>query len=237
MTQPLAPQSLVVFVIEENAALRQSICEALVRDGHLCLGLACAEAVDDAVLRQAPDVFLIGLNSAAEQGLGLARRLRSSQPEVGIVVLAADTGIDDRLRGYAQGIDLYLPQSMHSKELAAVVGAMARRLKVQAREMSMDLRVQMAKLMLLGPKGARPLTNSELRLIEALARAPGQTLESWQVAAHLAQSKNVPSKASVEVRLSRIRRKLHDVGSQTSAIKAIKGYGYKLNVPITLMPH
>ena len=82
--------------------------------------------------------------------------------------------------------------------------------------------------------GETTLTNSELKLIEALARAPGQTLQSWQVATHLGQAESLPSKASVEVRLSRVRKKMIDVGAPSSVIKAIKGYGYRLNSPINI---
>ena len=84
------------------------------------------------------------------------------------------------------------------------------------------------------PLGETTLTNSELKLIEALARAPGQTLQSWQVATHLGQAESLPSKASVEVRLSRVRKKMIDVGAPSSVIKAIKGYGYRLNSPINI---
>lgn len=224
----------MIFVVEDNDALRQALCEVLERDGHLCLGLTCAEEVDDAVMQELPDLYLVDLNLPGEDGLSLALRVRSCKPEVGIVVLTARTEIADRLQGYAQGIDLYLSKPIHPSELSAIVASIAKRLKAQTKVTNMDLRVQIAELILSGPNGITHLTHSELRLIEALARAPGQTLESWQVAAHLGQSENLPSKASVEVRLSRIRKKLIQVGSPASSIKAIKGYGYKLNVPITL---
>ena len=233
-----SPPSIVIFIVEDNDALRTALCDVLERDGHLCKGLACAEAVDDTVLLETPNLYLIDLNLPGEDGLSLTRRIRQSQPEVGVVVLTARTHIDDRLLGYEEGVDLYLSKPIHPNELRAVVASLAKRLKFQSksksRSMNLDIRVQTADMTLTGPLGQALLTHSELRLIEAIARAPGQTLESWQVAAHLGQSENVPSKASVEVRLSRIRKKMIDVGSPITAIKAIKGYGYKLTVPLTL---
>lgn len=228
---------LVIFVVEDNDALREALCDVLTRDGHLCVGLSCAEDVDDAVLQETPNLYLIDLNLPEEDGLSLTRRVRQSQPDIGIVILTARTEIADRLSGYEEGIDLYLSKPIHPSELSAIVASMAKRLKTQKSALGMGISVQTEAMLLCGPQGQATLTSSELKLIEALARAPGQMLQSWQVAAHLGQADALPSKASVEVRLSRIRKKMVDIGTQASAIKAIKGYGYKLNVPVTLSPH
>lgn len=231
-----ANPSLVIFIVEDNDSLRTALCQVLEREGHLCMGLSCAEDVDDAVLQQSPNLFLIDLNLPGEDGLSLTRRLRRCQPDVGIVVLTARTEIADRMRGYEEGADLYLPKPIHPGELSAIVASMAKRLKSQGPEDAASaLQVNCARMLLGGPREhAVILTHSELKLLEALARAPDQTLQSWQVATHLGQSESLPSKASVEVRLSRIRKKLIDVGAPSHALKAIKGYGYKLTVPIML---
>lgn len=228
------PHPLVIFIVEDNDALRQALCDVLERDGHLCVGLSCAEDVEDAVLQETPNLYLIDLNLPEEDGLSLTRRVRQSQPDVGIVILTARTAIDDRLSGYEEGIDLYLSKPIHPNELSAIVASLAKRLQTQKSAQSIGIWVQTEAMLLCGPQGQAQLTSSELKLLEALARAPGQMLQSWQVAAHLGQSEALPSKASVEVRLSRIRKKLVDIGTQGSAIKAIKGYGYKLNVPMTV---
>lgn len=230
----LSPNPLVIFIVEDNDALRQALCDVLTRDGHLCVGLSCAEDVDDAVLQETPNLYLIDLNLPEEDGLSLTRRVRQSQPEVGIVILTARTEIADRLSGYEEGIDLYLSKPIHPNELSAIVASLAKRLQTQKSAQGTAICVQTETMMLCGPQGQAQLTSSELKLLEAMARAPGQMLQSWQVAAQLGQSETLPSKASVEVRLSRIRKKMVDIGTQASAIKAIKGYGYKLNVPMTV---
>lgn len=232
------PSPLVIFVVEDNDSLRVALTQTLEREGHLCVGLSCAEEVDDAFLQQSPDLYLLDLNLPGEDGLSLTRRIRQSQPEAAIVLLTARTDMSDRMRGYEEGADLYLPKPIHPGELGAIVASMARRLKNHRSPALQGYRVLTSRMVLAGEGDAQTnLTNSELKLIEALARAPGQTLESWQVAAHLGQAESLPSKASVEVRLSRIRKKFADIGAPPTAIKAIKGYGYKLNVNITISAH
>ena len=226
---------LVIFIVEDNDALRQALCEVLSADGHLCVGLTCAEELDEEVMHQSPDLYLIDLNLPGEDGLSLTRRLRRSQPEAGIVVLTARTDMNDRLRGYEEGADLYFAKPIHPKELRAVVATMTKRLKAGHAIEEDTVRVQVNSMSLHGSQGLAKLTPSELKLLEALARAPGQTLQTWQVAAQLGKGDTLPSKASVEVRLSRIRKKLIDVGAPDNAIKALHGYGYKLCVPVQLM--
>lgn len=225
--------SLVVLIIEDNDALREALADVIRRDGHMCLELSCAEEVEDS-LQQTPDLYLIDLNLPGEDGFSLARRVRTSQPDAAIIMLTAMTAINDRLQGYETGADLYLTKPIHPSELCSIVNAFARRLKGNAEMGSGSIRLYTSKSVLCGPLGETTLTNSELKLIEALARAPGQTLQSWQVATHLGQAESLPSKASVEVRLSRVRKKMIDVGAPNSVIKAIKGYGYRLNSPINI---
>lgn len=227
--------SLIVLIIEDNDSLREALVDVLQREGHMCMGLACAEDVEDSV-QQTPDLYLIDLNLPGEDGFSLARRIRASQPDAAIILLTAMTDINDRLQGYETGADLYLTKPIHPSELCSIVKALARRIKGNPDMTSSSIRLNTGKSLLSGPLGEITLTHSELKLIEALARAPGQTLQSWQVATHLGQSESLPSKASVEVRLSRVRKKMVDVGAPSSVIKAIKGYGYRLNSPINISP-
>lgn len=225
--------SLVVLIIEDNDSLREALADVLRREGHMCMGLTCAEEVEDSV-QQTPDLYLIDLNLPGESGFSLARRVRASQPDAAIILLTAMTDINDRLQGYETGADLYLTKPIHPSELSSIVNALARRIKGNSGMASSSLRLITSKSLLSGPLGETSLTNSELKLIEALARAPGQTLQSWQVATHLGQAETLPSKASVEVRLSRVRKKMIDIGAPNTVIKAIKGFGYRLNIPINI---
>lgn len=225
--------SLVVLIIEDNDSLREALADVLMRDGHMCTALSCAEDVEDSV-QQTPDLYLIDLNLPGEDGFSLARRIRSSQPDAIIILLTAMTDINDRLQGYETGADLYLTKPIHPKELCSIVNALARRIKGRMDMGSGNICLHTGKSLLSGPLGETALTHSELKLIEALSRAPGQTLQTWQVATQLGQAESLPSKASVEVRLSRVRKKMIDIGAPNSVIKAIKGFGYRLNVPINI---
>ena len=94
--------------------------------------------------------------------------------------------------------------------------------------------VDLPGLQLLGDRRAEPLTDSESRLLCALARAHGRQLERWQVAAALGQKEDF-SKASLEMRVGRLRKKLVAVSGEPRPLRALRGAGYRLCLRVTVI--
>ncbi len=122
---------LNIIVVEDHDDLREVTVEALRGLGHEARGLACAEALD-AALRAAPaDLLVLDLNLPGEDGIHLARRVRSARPEIGIIMVTVREQVRSRIEGYASGADLYLTKPTSLEELEAAIGALARRLRAQ----------------------------------------------------------------------------------------------------------
>jgi DNA-binding response OmpR family regulator len=94
--------------------------------------------------------------------------------------------------------------------------------------------VDLPGLQLLGDKRAEPLSESESRLLCALARTHGRQLERWQVAAALGQKEDF-SKASLEMRVGRLRKKLVAVSGEPRPLRALRGAGYRLCLRVTVI--
>ncbi|MGA1473523.1 MAG: response regulator transcription factor [Burkholderiaceae bacterium] len=94
--------------------------------------------------------------------------------------------------------------------------------------------VDLPGLQLLGEKRAEPLSEPESRLLCALARAHGRQLERWQVAAALGQGEDF-SKASLEMRVGRLRKKLVAVSGEPRPLRALRGTGYRLCLRVTVI--
>lgn len=181
-----------------------------------------------------PDVYVIDLNLPDEDGLSLTRRLRAAHPNVGIVITTARTQIGDKVVGYESGADLYLTKPVHPKELMAGVASLGKRLRTSGlphRSMVLDL----SRMQLIGPEGSVELTASDALVLSALARAPGQKLERWQIAEIVGGSDSEPpSAATLEMRITRLRKKLASVGAPAPHIKALHKVGYTLCTPVVL---
>lgn len=205
--------------------------QLLEANGHRAVGLSCAEEVDDEAALSVPDLYLIDLNLPGEDGFSLSRRLRAAQPNVGIIMITARGEIQDRLNGYESGADLYLPKPVEPDELLAAIRALTRRLRTTSDEAcTVNVRDQRLR----GPNGEEALQHHEVLLLSALAKAPGQSLEFWQVAQHLGQPEEHFSKASMEVRIARLRRKLSIVSGADNPIRSVRKTGYRLCITLLI---
>ena len=226
--------ALKILVIEDNDELREATLTFLQHQGHYVRGVPMAEDIHDVTGGFVPDVYVIDLNLPDEDGLSLTRRLRASHPHVGIVITTARTQIGDKVIGYESGADLYLTKPVHPQELMAGVVALGKRLRALLHQEDAFV-LKLSSQQLSGPAGATDLTTSDTLILTALARAPGQSLERWQLAEIIgAGTENAPTAATMEMRIARLRKKLASAGAQQPSIKALHKVGYTLCCPVVL---
>lgn len=224
---------LNIIVVEDHDALREVTVEALNTAGHHVIGLDSAEAFTDSGAKSV-DLMVIDLNLPGEDGISLARRMRESQPEIGIIMLTARTQPTDKMVGYQSGADIYLTKPTSVEELDAAIHALARRIKPPSREAA-TLILDMEHLVLIGSGGQTRLTTHEAVILAAFIRAPKRQLENWQLIELLGKNTAEYSKAALEVHIVRLRKKLVQAGTQDQPIKAIREYGYQLCERIRLL--
>lgn len=225
---------LKIVVVEDYDTLRRAICNELTQEGHSVTGLAMAEDVDDGVLGSVPDLYIIDLNLPGEDGLSLVKRIRASQPDVGIVIASARSTVLDRVDGYGGGANIFLTKPIDSDELKAIIDSFGQRLSFNRQRDAAALVLHTLTLRLVGPAGQVNLTQMETSLLAAFSRAPQRGLEHWQVAEHLGAGQDI-SKETVEVKLVRLRKKIAKSGIEGNTIIALRGFGYRLCVPVTVL--
>lgn len=226
---------LKIIVIEDYDDFRLAICNALTQDGHEVVGVANAEDVDDEPVGYVSDLYIIDLNLPGEDGISLARRIRNSQPDAGIIIASARSGLTDRIEGYQSGANTYLTKPFSLDELRAVVSGYSDRLALAETVHPRALTLSSMRMLLSGPLSEARLTQPEVLLLAAFSRASQQALERWQVAAHLARSEHI-SRENLDVKLGRLRKKLISCGAEAPAIQSLRGLGYKLCSPIRVVP-
>lgn len=227
---------LSIVLVEDNDDLRQLTADALRLDGHRVIALSCAEELEDLGAGAAADVFLIDLNLPGEDGFSLSRRIRQAQPLVGIIIISARSDLQDKVVGYESGADWYLPKPVPFLELSAALKSFARRRHAQQTDSIMPaggLRLQHRELH--GPAESVRLTPGEETLLTAFARAPSGRLEIWQLLEIQGLDSQEASKTSLEVRITRLRKKLAQAGAEGQCLESIRGLGYQLLVPVQVL--
>ena len=225
---------LRIVVVEDYDTLRRAMCSELAQEGHSVTGLAMAEDVDDGVLGSVPDLYIVDLNLPGEDGLNLVKRIRASQPDVGIVIASARNTVVDRVDGYSGGANIFLTKPIDFDELKAIIDSFGQRLSFNKQRDAAALVLYTLTLRLLGPAGEVGLTQMEASLLAAFSRAPQRGLEHWQVAEHLGAGEDI-NKDNVEVKLVRLRKKLAKSGIAGNTIISLRGVGYRLCVPVNVL--
>jgi DNA-binding response OmpR family regulator len=230
----MAPFALKILIVEDNDDIRQGWLSFFQSRGHYVRGVALAEELLDESGNFTPDVYVIDLNLPDADGLDLVSNLRKVHPNVGIVITTARSQIGDKVVGYERGADIYFTKPVDPTELMAGIASLAKRLRPTAVDVQ-ALHLRLGRHVLEGPAGAVDLSPNELVLLAGLVRAAGQPLARWQLAELLGSGEELPSAATIEMRMARLRKKLATAsGTETTSIRAIYGRGYQLAITVLL---
>lgn len=228
MTTPLK-----IAVVEDHSDLRELFIDFLRGGGHDAAGFTCADELDEHIADAALDLLVLDLNLPGEDGFSIAQRLRAAHPELNIIMLTARTAVEDRIKGYASGADIYLTKPVTPPELGAAIGSIVRR--VEASQLRMvRLVLDTASLRISGAAGTTSLSLPEVHLLKGLAEAPGRRLDYWRLQELLQLEPDEKGKAALEVRVSRLKKKLREAGASEPAIKPLWKKAYQLCVPVSI---
>jgi DNA-binding response OmpR family regulator len=178
------------------------------------------------------DVMLPGID-----GFEVLRRIRASSA-VSVLLLTARGEDVDRIVGLEIGADDYLPKPFNPRELLARVRAILRRstaaksqpeqatLKVEGLELNPSARTVLQD----GKK--IELTDVEFALLEALMKSPGKMVSREDLSEKVLGRKFHPFDRSLDMHVSRLRRKLTEGGAPDDQVKTIRGTGYQLAIEL-----
>lgn len=225
------PAQLIVSVVEDHDLLREATIAMLKENGFEAVGWESAESVQISGASGSAALYIIDINLPGESGLELARRLRQAQPNAGIVMVTARSDTPDRVEGYRSGADVYMVKPVESAELLAVVSSLKARILPGQADSGWIL--DRSSLTLAGPAAEVQLTHPEVSLLCGLVQAPAQTLAREEVARHLNLTSEDKHKASMNVRLSQLRKKLRSVEIPDPSLKSLRNRGLLMCFKLT----
>lgn len=223
-----------LLLIEDDAELREHLRQHLqyrgltvqTRErGDLGLLLARSEPFDLILL----DIMLPGLD-----GLSVLGRLRH---ELGtpVMLMSALGAEQDRISGFTQGADDYLPKPFSLAELDARIDALLRRVALDRRVPAVAPSAQLHGLIRdgeaqdVGFDGQMAgLTPSEYRLLLTLLDHPGESLSKAFLYQHVLHRIYTRLDRGLDVHVCNVRRKLSAIGASQVQIQAVRGQGYVL---------
>jgi len=178
------------------------------------------------------DVMLPGLN-----GFEVLRRIRSTS-RIPVLLLTARGEDVDRIVGLEIGADDYLPKPFNPRELVARIRAILRRTRpVKAADAVPEVLsvgdVELDPATRSVQRAGQPvdLTSVEFNLLEVLLREAGRVVTRERLVNAVLSRKFMPFDRSIDMHVSKVRRKLGDSEEEGDHIKTIRGVGYMFARP------
>jgi DNA-binding response OmpR family regulator len=225
-----------ILTVEDDAAIRRGIVDALAFAGYDALEAATGQAALEIAVRRDYDLLLLDLVLPGASGLDVLREVRRTRPTLPVIILTALGEEADRVAGLKQGADDYVVKPFSVKELLARVEAVLRR----SPERPADLRevrfpgglADLARSEICFADGGRAeLSERESELLRYLANNAGRAISRDELLSHVwrVNPRGIATR-TIDMHVARLREKLRDDGEQPRLILTVRGKGYMFAV-------
>lgn len=222
-----------VLVVDDDEEIRDLLGRILHKHGYRVTAARNGTEMWEVFATEKIDLIILDVMLPGDDGLMLCRKLRETS-KVPIIMLTAMGDETDRIIGLEIGADDYLPKPFSPRELIARAKAVLRRTSASPTSDFTGKAVRFAgwrldfvRRELLSPDGAiTELTGGEYDLLVAFVERPQRVLSRDQLL-DLARGRSASSfDRSIDVQVSRLRRKLEGDPHRKTVIKTVRGAGY-----------
>lgn len=222
------------LVIEDDAAIRRGLVDALVFEGFETAEAPRGDTGLERALSDEFDLVLLDLVLPGRDGLDVLAEIRRQRPTLPVIILTARGEENDRVRGLRLGADDYVVKPFSVRELLARVSAVLRRSPERphaVREIVFETaRVDLDRSeIVLAVGGRAELSERERELLRYLAANAERAISRDEILSRVwrLDPRGIETR-TVDMHIARLREKLGDDPAAPRMILTVRGKGYKL---------
>ncbi|MCD5978071.1 response regulator [Pseudomonas phytophila] len=225
-----------IMLVEDDAALSELIASYLQRFEYNVEVINRGDRALESMHRLNPDLVILDLMLPGLDGLHVCRQLRDEKPGLPILMLTARDKSDDQILGLETGADDYVAKPCEPRVLLARIRTLLRRSTTAATPRENNQQIVLGQLLIdqterqvQWRKQDVELSSGEYNLLLVLARHVGEVLSRDQLIQQLRGIEFNGVDRSVDVAISKLRRKFEDAPGEPRKIKTVWGKGYLLS--------
>jgi len=224
----------IILVIEDDAAIRRGITDALGFDGYQTLEAADGRSGLTAALQSSCDLILLDLVLPKIGGLAILEEVRKSRPAMPVIILTARGEESDRVTGLKLGADDYVVKPFSVKELLARVQAVLRRTPGRPSDLSSipfpGGTLDLDRCEVRFDDGQRgELSEREMELLRYLAVNHERAVSRDEILERIwrINPRSIVETRTIDMHIVRLREKLRDDPANPRIILTVRGKGYR----------
>jgi DNA-binding response OmpR family regulator len=222
-----------ILVVDDDPRIRQMISRYLDEEGFAVELAENGAAMWACLERQRVDLVLLDLVLPGEDGLLLAREIRSRFGGIGIIMVTGRSDMVDTVVGLEVGADDYISKPFHLREILARIKSVLRRVRPTSEAGSGEaIRfdgwcLDLGRRELKAPDGKEvPLTSGEFDLLVAFTKHPGRVLNRDMLMDLTRGRQWEVFDRTIDAQVARLRRKIEPDPRSPMMIKSVRGVGY-----------
>lgn len=214
-----------LLLVEDTVGLGEAIQEQMTDEGHAIDWVQTIAHAQTSLNTTHYDLMLLDLMLPDGSGIDLLKKIRKSDDTTPVIILTARDQLSDRIKGLNAGADDYLVKPFDLSELSARIAAVSRRYAGNPNPILQigTLEVDLNKHVISRDGISISLTAREWALLEAFIQRPGCVLSKSQLEDHLYAFGAEIESNTIEVYISRLRKKL-----DSAQLETVRGLGYRL---------
>ena len=237
MSERNQPFKKQILVIDDDPAIQKLLLLYLVDNGFDVDVVNDGKSMRAWLENHKADLLIMDLMLPGEDGLQLTQQLRLGN-NIPIIMLTAKTDEIDKIIGLEVGADDYLPKPFNPRELLARIKAILRRvdsIDYKTKDLTTtnlmfdDFILNMDKLELKHKNKIIELTTGDFDLLTVLINHPEKNLSREKIMNELNLDNSSSFDRSIDVRITRLRKKIEIEPTASQIIQTIRGKGYRFN--------
>lgn len=216
-----------ILVVDDDARLRRLLKKYLSDNGFIISEAANPDEAKELIDLFSFDLIIMDVMMPGMNGMDFTRQLRTDHINTPILMLTAMGDSDNRITGLESGADDYLPKPFEPRELLLRINSILRRISLSKPNEDLYFGAYSYNIksgILKKNNEMIPLTTTEQELLKALAERAGETVSREELAT-LLETDNL---RSIDVQITRLRKKIEADIKKPLCIQTVRGQGYTL---------